>query len=387
MATNSKIAWTHHTFNPWVGCAKVHTGCTNCYAEDYANRYGRAVWGVGGTRSVTSPANWAKVQKWDRWARTGVCLKCEGKGHIRRKETMAGEEGQPVTMTYLDACEECENTGKVEPYRARVFCASLADIFEKWDGGMLAHDGDELRVCGHATNDRGCGWSGTLPLIVRSGSPAKSVYDCPACGLPTFLMPMDDVRRRVFDLIDSTPNLDWLLLTKRPENITDMWPTPPAHIMATNVKLGRHGSYRQNCRLGTSISDQPTADKYLSELVKCRELAPVLFASAEPLLGKITFRWAKWQPLGKQPGAHTDEYDGLRKIDQVIIGNESDGKRVGRLGFDSAREWHAAAEAMVAECLDAKVSAFVKQIPQHGLTCHDIEEYPAGLQYRQIPNA
>jgi len=33
MAENSKIGWTTHTFNPWLGCTKVHAGCTNCYAE------------------------------------------------------------------------------------------------------------------------------------------------------------------------------------------------------------------------------------------------------------------------------------------------------------------------------------------------------------------
>ena len=42
MAENSKIEWTDHTFNPWVGCSKVHEGCTHCYAESFAKRYGKA---------------------------------------------------------------------------------------------------------------------------------------------------------------------------------------------------------------------------------------------------------------------------------------------------------------------------------------------------------
>lgn len=38
MGENSKIAWTHHTFNPWVGCQRVSPGCENCYAEAYDKR-------------------------------------------------------------------------------------------------------------------------------------------------------------------------------------------------------------------------------------------------------------------------------------------------------------------------------------------------------------
>lgn len=30
---NRKIEWTDHTFNPWIGCAKVSPGCAHCYAE------------------------------------------------------------------------------------------------------------------------------------------------------------------------------------------------------------------------------------------------------------------------------------------------------------------------------------------------------------------
>lgn len=38
MAEATKIEWTDHTFNPYRGCAKVHAGCTNCYAEQQSKR-------------------------------------------------------------------------------------------------------------------------------------------------------------------------------------------------------------------------------------------------------------------------------------------------------------------------------------------------------------
>ncbi len=46
MGQNSKIEWTDHTVNLWWGCAKVHAGCKNCYAEFLSeNRYKNGVWG------------------------------------------------------------------------------------------------------------------------------------------------------------------------------------------------------------------------------------------------------------------------------------------------------------------------------------------------------
>ena len=94
----SKIAWTRSTFNPWMGCEKVHAGCTACYAEQLVDkRYKRAAWGgaaAGGTRSLTSEEYWSGPLKWNA---------------------------------------EAAKTG--EPWL--VFCASLADVMEDWRGPML----------------------------------------------------------------------------------------------------------------------------------------------------------------------------------------------------------------------------------------------------------
>jgi protein gp37 len=69
MAMNSKIEWTDHTFNPWIGCTKVGAPCDNCYAEALMDkRYGRVVWGNEGERVRTSASTWAQLRKWDRAA-------------------------------------------------------------------------------------------------------------------------------------------------------------------------------------------------------------------------------------------------------------------------------------------------------------------------------
>lgn len=65
MAENSKIEWTDHTFNPWIGCTKVSPACDNCYAENMMDRrYGRAKWGAGQPRVRTK--DWSKPRKWNR---------------------------------------------------------------------------------------------------------------------------------------------------------------------------------------------------------------------------------------------------------------------------------------------------------------------------------
>ena len=87
MAERTGIAWTDHTFNPWIGCQKVSPGCEICYAEALTNRHGWTQWGPEGERVRTGADNWKKPLAWNRAAER------EGKPHL-------------------------------------VFCASLADVFD-----------------------------------------------------------------------------------------------------------------------------------------------------------------------------------------------------------------------------------------------------------------
>ena len=42
MGKTTRISWTGATWNPWIGCEKVSSGCKNCYAEAWVeNRMGR----------------------------------------------------------------------------------------------------------------------------------------------------------------------------------------------------------------------------------------------------------------------------------------------------------------------------------------------------------
>ncbi len=70
---NSAISWTDHTFNPWIGCAKVSPGCTHCYAESQARKLQAAhgtgpLWGERANRHVTRDNYWKNPLKWAKKA-------------------------------------------------------------------------------------------------------------------------------------------------------------------------------------------------------------------------------------------------------------------------------------------------------------------------------
>lgn len=262
MAINSAIEWTDHTFNPWWGCVKVSPGCESCYAETLAKRYGHAVWGPAKTtgRRAMSENYWRQPARW---------------------QATAAKTGQ----------------------RARVFCASMADVFE--DHPQVAE------------------W-----------------------------------RMRLFNLIDSTPMLDWLLLTKRPENVNAM--------MADWLE---GTAFPSNIWLGTSVEDQRRADERIPHLL--RVPARVRFLSCEPLLGPVDVRDYLEAPnciacdgLGHDGSIFENTCNkcagyGLSRdadaiIHWLIVGGES-----GHGARPMHPDW---ARALVQQCRAAGVAPFVKQL-------------------------
>jgi len=321
MGENSAIQWTHHTFNPWIGCTKVSAGCAHCYAEqDMDKRRHRVKWGDAGTRSVTGPDNWSKPKKWNKAA-------------------------------------------KASGQRMRVFCASLADVFEDWKGPLIAANGETVWYCESCHH-----------IFVKE-------FDCPACGSDeTPGATLDDIRAMLFELIDETPWLDWMLLTKRPENIRRMW----------------HGGPRRNVWLGTSVENQEAADKRIPHLNKLGDLSPCLFLSCEPLLGPVnlTRKDNGGGELFNSLSAEVTTHEGhIFQVSDawpmrlVIVGLESDQGEKARgceIGvFDS----------LIRQCSDSRTCCFIKQLgsdwarrmnlrDKHG---GDISEWPQELRVRQMP--
>ena len=79
-------------------------------------------------------------------------------------------------------------------------------------------------------------------------------------------------REKLWQLIEQTPWLNWLLLTKRPENILCMSP------------WGRH-AWPDNIWIGTSVGLQARAEERIPLLLEVP--AVVRFLSCEPLLGPL----------------------------------------------------------------------------------------------------
>ena len=104
-------------------------------------------------------------------------------------------------------------------------------------------------------------------------------------------------------LIRLTPNVDWLLLTKRPQNFLSrvLWAnghlaikgdienpkTDPFLLTAYMLADWHNGKPPNNVWIGTSIEDQQRADERIPELLKIP--AKVRFLSVEPMLEMIDF--------------------------------------------------------------------------------------------------
>lgn len=173
MAETTAISWADATFNPWEGCTRISAACDNCYAAARAERFGNGHLWAGELRR-TSTAYWRKPLKWNR---------------------EAAAERKP----------------------RRVFCASLADVFD---------------------NQAPQAW-----------------------------------RDDLWALIEATPWLTWMLLTKRPQKIVGM--VPPRWLIEPP----------RNVWYGATIEHREALRQRLHHLRAVP--AALRFISAEPLLESI----------------------------------------------------------------------------------------------------
>lgn len=246
MAETTGISWTDSTFNPWIGCAKVSPGCDHCYAEiSTPSRTMRIVWGPQEQRKRTSAGNWKLPLRWN--------------------------------AAHADFYA-------VQGRRRRVFCASLADVFD---------------------NQVDPAW-----------------------------------RDELWNLVRATPNLDWLMLTKRIGNVKAMLPDD------------WHDGYA-NVWLGISVVNQKEADRDIPKLHATP--AHLRWLSMEPLLGPVNLEGVcrPWGEIG--PSAAM-----LSKINWVVVGGES-----GPHARIMPEEW---AQDLGEQCNRRGVPFYFKQ---HGGTAKD----------------
>jgi len=259
MGENSKIAWTHNTFNPVWGCIEIDLECTFCYAKTLSHRWGFDVWGSAKNteRRTFGDKHWNEPLKWNK---------------------------------------EAESEKEVK----RVFCGSMCDIME----------------------------------------------DHPIYG---------NVRPKLFELIQKTQNLNWLLLTKRPENFL-------RHLPGTWLEKPM-----KNVWHGTSVGYNGSKSR-IEDLKKVP--AHIRFLSCEPLLDNLI--------LTKED---------LKGIHWVIVGGESGAKH-----RPCELKW---IEDIVEACQKNNVPVFVKQMGSNlakrmnlnHSKGEDIKEFPKHLRIQKFPKS
>ncbi|QDE83270.1 DUF5131 family protein [Myxococcus xanthus] len=305
MSATTSIEWTDHTFNPWRGCAKVHLGCTHCYAE---KNVGVAIHGIawgevwsGGQRVIADDSTWRHPRAWARAA---------AKAGVRR----------------------------------RVFCASLADVLEVPEYPPFQHLTTERRERVNEARRALDEARAKLWDVIR-----ETAHVCQGCQRP-HAMSADLPGRtaRLSDLASvgaacegrdgrcvntASGGLDWLLLTKRPQN----WELVPEDV-------------RPFVWLGTSASDQGTWDSGADELAKAEGFAQ-LFVSLEPMVAAVDMGLGRNRKSERVLRWYRPLKD---SIGWVIVGGESGSK---------ARPCHVEwVRNIVRQCRAAGVPCFVKQL-------------------------
>jgi len=197
---------------------------------------------------------------------------------------------------------------------------------------------------------------------------------------------LDPWREKQWALIEATPNLDWMLLSKRADCIGRM--LPKAWLK----------NPRPNVWLGVTAENQRRAEERIPELLNVP--AVVHWISAEPLLGPIDF--SPWFQGAQVPVTDDLEdapdgavVDGMERsdsawhrttgLDWIIVGGES--------GAGARRMDPAWARDILAQCRRANVAYHMKQkggVLAKELGCKDKEgkdpdEWPAELRVQEFP--
>ena len=298
MGLQTKISWCDHTVNLWRGCTHVSDGCKFCYAEALGKRNPGVLgeWGPGGRRVLGTRTYWEKV--------LGLNRKAQRKGR-----------------------------------RRRVFAFSLADWLDPWSGALVDVDGRN---------------------VVRDAEGRWHATEGVGAFASESLVRLHDVRAAMLVLIRRTPDLDWLLLTKRPEH----WRTQMEILAADPARYGDgaeiarqwlNGQTPPNIWFGVSAEDQ---DNFRTRVPIAAEIpAACHFVSYEPALGPLDLldggvrevATRSWTDYGDEWDSHV-----VPLFDWLIAGGES-----GPHARPFALEW---ARSVRDQCRDLGIAFHLKQL-------------------------
>lgn len=329
MSENSKIQWTDDTYNPWRGCTKVSEGCKNCYAEKLiTNRlahlhYEAATSGsdkrtskqflkTNGGPSMSGIQFWGKGSPRIRGADLNAPLRWN------KKPVVCNHCGKAFDVAQTHECVAPRH-GAHDFHRRRVFSLSLGDWLD-----------DEV----------------------------------PIAWLAEFL-----------DVVRRCENLDWLLVTKRPELFWGRETASeyvPGRLQTLQESL-TDGALKQwlclwgnghppaNVMILTSVENQKAADERIPALLKIPAARRGL--SCEPLLGMLDIKDALrcdvpilWVIAGCESGPGRRELDGYTNRVRMLHDH----------------------------CRFTGVPFFHKQMPVGQRVSSDISDWPKDLQVREF---
>jgi len=356
MSEQTKIQWATHTGSPWFGCTEVSPGCANCYSRTLTETRLAPI--IRGAYRKAGLKDWANMPVWGRLAPRVLC---KGFWKDARRYNTSARRTNRLTPTLSPDGGEGVRT------RPRMF-PSMDDWLDDMPAGIMDQEGNWLE-------------------------PVSVLAD-------------------VLKLIYETPNLDWLLLTKRPEawrkRIAQAWESGGLDAsdgsedvpVAAWASAWLVGKAPPNVWFGVSVEDQKRAEERIPELLKIP--ARVRFLSVEPLLGPIILDYCD------EPGAnHTSDWTAKvlpMGVDWVIVGGES-GPEARACNVEWVRD-------IVRQCKAAGVPCFVKQLGSNCWSedddcfCHmadegeeethwkayfkdlkggDPREWPEDLRVRQMP--
>lgn len=304
-AEKTQISWCDSTFNPWIGCTKISPACDHCYAEAMMSNRLKQV-----NWGVGESRKRTSVANWKlpiKWNKSEFieCVTCGWRGELNDFNYTDNPNGTAMCPN----CVGCDYT----PARRRVFCASLADWLD---------------------NEVPIEWLADLLF-----------------------------------LIFKTPNIDWLLLTKRIGNWERL-----SIVYKFSAKTRYEDDFLswldfwiadveepKNVWIGITICNQQEADRDIPKLLDVP--AKVRFLSIEPLLGDVVLQGLTSSEsmltsfyreyLSREGNKSYPYLDNAGKINWVIVGGESG---------SNARPMHPNwVRSLRDQCKTASVPFFFKQ--------------------------
>ncbi len=329
----TKIPWTQFSINPWVGCTKIKSGCSACYAERQAARL----------KAMGVPAYQEAIGSNGKWAGTVVWQDSQLEQLLKRKKStmyfwgsMTDMFHEEVPFEWLDKCHAAM------VWAVRNWHYHIHQILTKRPARMLQY---------YSQNRR----KQILDIVAKEYNDVPQMYGIENWPFPNLWLGVSCSTQK-----DADEMIPIALQIPVAVHIVSFEP------LLEEIELQEEWFERcPHCGMGTydwARADNDTGIPDSSDDVECGYCGAYL-------------------GTGK-----TEASEVLAGIDWVIIGCERlKGNRAGRFCEDETK-WWAACRGIVEQCKAAGVAVFVKQCPINGkVSTNNLDEWPEWARVQEMP--